>query len=404
VLLIAFAASMGYGTFIENDFGTPAARALIYDAWWFELILIGLGVNFGGNIFRYQLFRKEKWPLLIFHVAFVVILLGALITRYTGLEGLVRIREGKQSDILISQKHYLQATIETEGQIRYFEKPLTVSFLTPPEFEENIGTQEQPLWIRSRHFVPDAEENIVPGDQQDVVLQVVTALVSGREDHFLPRGKSFSRGEFTLAFDDWKDGAINIHELNGQFLFKSPWNLEYLTMATQQAGLIPSDSLVELKTGTLYQGNEVSFVIGAIHQGKKIGYKTTEDKEQAKILPDVLSVEIQKENDLKTIVLKADQGLLSRSSVLDIGGTRLQLNYGPKPIKLPFSLHLNDFQLERYPGSTSPSSYASEITVIDGESSYPYRIFMNNVLDHRGYRFFQASYDLELLPLQDIYA
>ena len=35
VLLLAFAVSMAYATFVENDFGTPAARALIYDAWWF---------------------------------------------------------------------------------------------------------------------------------------------------------------------------------------------------------------------------------------------------------------------------------------------------------------------------------------------------------------------------------
>ena len=66
VLLVAFATSIGYGTFIENDFGTPAARALVYDAWWFELLIFGLGLNFAGNIFRYRLFRSEKRPLLIF--------------------------------------------------------------------------------------------------------------------------------------------------------------------------------------------------------------------------------------------------------------------------------------------------------------------------------------------------
>ena len=29
-----------------------------------------------------------------------------------------------------------------------------------------------------------------------------------------------------------------------------------------------------------------------------------------------------------------------------------------------FAIKLNDFQLDRYPGSMSPSSYASEVTVI----------------------------------------
>ena len=60
---------------------------------------------------------------------------------------------------------------------------------------------------------------------------------------------------------------------------------------------------------------------------------------------------------------------------------------------LPFSVELKKFTLTRYPGSASPSSYESEVIVhVDGEDREE-RIFMSNVLDVKGYRFFQASYD-----------
>ena len=60
---------------------------------------------------------------------------------------------------------------------------------------------------------------------------------------------------------------------------------------------------------------------------------------------------------------------------------------------LPFSVELKKFTLTRYPGSASPSSYESEVIVhVDGKDREE-RIFMNNVLDVKGYRFFQASYD-----------
>jgi len=49
--------------------------------------------------------------------------------------------------------------------------------------------------------------------------------------------------------------------------------------------------------------------------------------------------------------------------------------------------------LERYPGTNSASSYASEVTVIDKDKTFDFRIFMNHVLDYKGYRFFQSSYD-----------
>ena len=61
--------------------------------------------------------------------------------------------------------------------------------------------------------------------------------------------------------------------------------------------------------------------------------------------------------------------------------------------KLPFVLELIDFRLNRYPGSASPSSYESDLLVhIDGKTQEA-KVFMNNVLDVKGYRFFQASYD-----------
>lgn len=62
-------------------------------------------------------------------------------------------------------------------------------------------------------------------------------------------------------------------------------------------------------------------------------------------------------------------------------------------ITLPFELELVDFVIDRYPGSMSPSSYESYLRVHDGDEVFDHKIFMNNVLDLKGYRFYQASYD-----------
>ncbi len=79
----------------------------------------------------------------------------------------------------------------------------------------------------------------------------------------------------------------------------------------------------------------------------------------------------------------------------ELGGMYFQLVWGPAEIPVPFEIYLEDFILTRYPGSKSPSSYKSKILVTDydDDSSFGYEIFMNNVLDYKGYRFFQSSYD-----------
>ncbi len=81
------------------------------------------------------------------------------------------------------------------------------------------------------------------------------------------------------------------------------------------------------------------------------------------------------------------------------GNTELAVSYGAKRIQLPFSLKLRDFILDKYPGTNSASSYASEVTLIDPRKNIrrDQRIYMNNILDHDGYRFFQSSFDQDEL-------
>jgi hypothetical protein len=74
VLFIVFAVAMGIGTFIEDAYNTETARVYIYNAKWFEAIMLLFVVNFFGNFKRYQLHKKEKWATLLLHVSFILII------------------------------------------------------------------------------------------------------------------------------------------------------------------------------------------------------------------------------------------------------------------------------------------------------------------------------------------
>ncbi|MGB4556438.1 MAG: cytochrome c biogenesis protein ResB, partial [Bacteroidales bacterium] len=102
VLFIALAASLAAATFIENDFGQEAARAAVYNTRWFELLFLLLTLNLAGQIYTFRLWRREKLTLLLFHAAFIVMVAGAAITRYTGYDGMMHIREGDSSNVTYS--------------------------------------------------------------------------------------------------------------------------------------------------------------------------------------------------------------------------------------------------------------------------------------------------------------
>ena len=76
VLFIAFAAAMAAGTFIEDAYNTDTARVIVYNAWWFETIMVFFVINFIGNIKRYQLHKKENWATLLLHLSFILIIVA----------------------------------------------------------------------------------------------------------------------------------------------------------------------------------------------------------------------------------------------------------------------------------------------------------------------------------------
>ena len=123
VLTLIFAFSIAYATFVENDYGTHAAKALVYNSRWFEVLLVFLGLNLLGNIFIYKLYTSKKVPQFLFHLAFLIILIGSGITRYYGYEGVMHIREGGVSNKMVSSDIYF--TIRHNG--KSFSKKLLLS-------------------------------------------------------------------------------------------------------------------------------------------------------------------------------------------------------------------------------------------------------------------------------------
>jgi cytochrome c-type biogenesis protein CcsB len=94
---VVFTISMAAATFIENDFGSAASYGMVYNTRWFELIMLLLSVNLIGQVVIHKLFRKGKLPIAVFHLSFVLMIAGAGITRYSGWEGSIHIREGETS-------------------------------------------------------------------------------------------------------------------------------------------------------------------------------------------------------------------------------------------------------------------------------------------------------------------
>jgi len=82
-------------TFVENSYGPAVAREHFYYAPWFILLQLLQAVNLLAMFLQGSYFKRISKGSLIFHGAFVFIWLGAAVTHYVGVTGIMHIREGE---------------------------------------------------------------------------------------------------------------------------------------------------------------------------------------------------------------------------------------------------------------------------------------------------------------------
>ncbi len=98
LLLLILAIGAAIGTFVENDFGSPRAKELVYNSWWYQVSLLFASVNLLLIMQKTKMYRVKARAL--FHFSFVIILFGAGLTHFFGLDGVMHIREGEKSNII----------------------------------------------------------------------------------------------------------------------------------------------------------------------------------------------------------------------------------------------------------------------------------------------------------------
>ena len=401
-LFIVFAVAMATGTFMDagqDTSPTPYTRNLIYNAWWFEAIMVFFVINFTGNIFRFKLYKKEKWATFILHLAFLFILIGAFITRYASFEGMMAIREGATENTFLSSDTYIIGQVvgdyEIDGQLqqRYIESKVDFSGRLDNNFNIRTDYNNQPISIQLEKFILGAEEDIVPDDNGEAYLKVVEAGTSGPHNHFLKVGEVQSIHNVLFALNKPTEGAINITYNNDSLSILSPFEGEYLTMATQTQGKLVKDSLQPLILRSRYViGNMQMVFPKPVVKGV---FDVVKKSQLLKNDANGVVLNVTANGETQRIGLIGGKGINSNYKQFKIGNLDFAFKYGSKVLELPFNIKLNDFEAERYPGTENGySAYSSEVTVLDEEEGdYDYKIFMNNILDHRGYRFFQSSFD-----------
>ncbi|MCP1994269.1 cytochrome c biogenesis protein CcsA [Flavobacterium sp. HSC-61S13] len=397
VLFIVFAAALGIGTFIEDRYNTDTARIMIYNAKWFEAIMLIFVFNFIGNIKRYQLHKKEKWATLLLHLSFILILTGAFVTRYISFEGMMPIREGEASSHFFSDKTFLtvMADGDYQGEMKRltFEEPKLMSGATNNYFKMKKEFNGIPFEVEYKDYIMGATEEIQADEKGVFFLKMVESGDGERHEHFLKEGEVTSIHNVLFAFNQPTAGAINIHKDGDNYAIDTPFEGDFMRMADQFKGTVAKDSKQELMFRSLYNVAGAKFVFPELPTKGKIVLKSNGNYKDTQT-ENALVLTVRTQGKEEEIILKGNKGRMGVPTSIQLGDLEFTMMFGSKTYELPFKIQLNEFVADKYPGTEkSYSAFESKVTVIAPDEKFDARIFMNNILDYKGYRFFQAQFD-----------
>jgi len=399
LVIFLFGAIIGGATFIENDFGTQTAKALVYNSKWFEFFLLYFILLLLYNMFKYKS-HKTKPSVFIFHLAFLVIAIGSLITRYVGYEGVMHIREGQIASSMTSSEKILRIELETKEESVSFEKPVLFSSMSKNSFSKSWDLDGNEVTVKLERYLPAGEKALTKDEVNG--KKVLELMVSGGgkgKQVYLTDGEVYDAGSFLLTFNHKVKNAttpvVTVHiNSDGALEIENQVEMKTLSMLTREEGTLEK-GVNPFTSKKLYQFNGNSVVLKKLHDKSVMDYisrahKTKNGK------PEIVTYTVTVNGEQKKVDLFAYNGEISGTKRLNIGGVNVAMYLGAKSIDVPFKVKLVDFELQRYPGSMSPSSYSSDVILIDekrGIEGMPYKIYMNHILDHRNYRLFQSSYD-----------
>ncbi len=496
-LLVIVAVASARATFIESSVGRDGAYDLVYAATWFEVVLGLIVVSLTLLFIKRWPYKPQQWGFMLLHLSIIVILIGAAMTRYTGYEGIMPIREGATANFVYSDRSHLQATLG--NQTATF--PVRLWKPDDNNIWQNIALQGVDYELGVTEYWPHFTEVYQEGPGGPAGFNYTVAGHDHGGGHMLLQGDKatigtadarYIRGDFSggMSASRYGDLRLNIdgescsypvNPTSGEVMTCNGYRFEVIEFqSTFQVGgdanvdgplnnpmikvaITAPDGTKGERTFFAFHpefsmghsGAEVDFadlnMLFALNQGlefasggetglqgrasfEMVGMDMNSEEEFAiaagevftvreaviyrdtsgdisfapmKIMSSVVLAPAHSDNAnnraAARVVIRDKSGNQAeavcmkqdRPKQVTLNGETFELAFGPVVKYLDYSVRLDDFVLNTYPGSDNPATYESYVTLIDEQAGVEkeVHVFMNHPMNYKGTKHFQSSYD-----------
>ncbi|MDO4230072.1 MAG: cytochrome c biogenesis protein CcsA, partial [Capnocytophaga sp.] len=247
--------------------------------------------------------------------------------------------------------------------------------------------------VNYKNFIRGVEEGFVSDPNGEMYLKLVESSTGSRHEHYLKNGEVTTIHNVLFALNKPTAGAINLTISDEGNFIRSPFEGSYMTMATQQHTPVLKDSIQPFQLRSLYTLGEMQFVIPEPMVKGREGIRRLPEKDITKESANAVVFEVKSGGQTKEVTVIGSKGTISLPVSTNVNGLDFHISYGSRRVPVPFAITLKDFIADKYPGTeNSYAAFKSKVTVTAKNEKFDYEIFMNNILNYKGYRLFQAQF------------
>ena len=385
LVILILIVTLALATFFQNTMSSEEASILVYSTIWFEI----LGYLFAAllilSIVKFKMYRKDKIPVFLFHISFILIILGASLTKHYGFKGSLHVEEYTSSNQIYTQFNYMRIKANKNG------KNEVQVYKGLSGFNKSLEILGKPLRIEDKKIFKNAKKilHVTPGSGEGLLAFEILSQ-KGREKHVFTKENFLELENVDILFNTEPKKR------------KKPY-FKIIVNAGKEIGFISSidvvsnfekmyekDKLHKFHPGILYRVGEIQLLASSAIVEGKVDYIATD----MPLRKSVFTMSVNYDGVLKDIALIEDKKYESGyESKFNIQDTEFYFKWGQKKINLPFSIYLKKFDIINYPGSKDIASYESKIILKDKEVSFDKIIKINEPLSYKGYTIFQTKYN-----------
>lgn len=402
IVLTGLTLSLVVATSLESLYDTPTAQYWVYRALWFHVLLGVLAVNLIGVMVDRWPWKPKHLPFLLAHIGILMLLTGAWITERIGLDGSLRFTEGESASIVDIDHPELVVTDSTASyRLPMPWQPPSVRFDTLPLNERGL-----PYRLVVDQYVSRAEPefSFVPSNKSEmehpglpaVQVKLVGGFMQLNQDLWLwsgdPQTRVMRMGPAWFAIGKEPEhrpnqaGLLIVPGEGGKVSFVAHTSDGREVKGATDASKL-GDAGFPIDPG--WKGGLKARILRYYPNAEPLAtYKPARIQYGANAPSSAIHISAPGDAGQEVWL-----GLGDHATLFLKGGKQVDVGYALKHAVLPFQLRLDRFTVDHYQGTIDPSSYASQVSLLDQGTERDVRISMNEPLTYHGLTFYQASYE-----------